>query len=73
VLVLGYTPAGAEVRVFVTNEKSDDVTVIDAATRAVASCASRRHAVAPLTGSTAPLYYRPTSTTKEVSPPALPG
>jgi YVTN family beta-propeller protein len=55
VLVLGYTPAGAEVRVFVTNEKSDDVTVIDAATRTVASCASRRHAVAPLTGSTAPL------------------
>src|SRR2546425_2524640 len=34
-LVLGSTRAGAELRVFVTNEKSDDVTVIDAATRAV--------------------------------------
>jgi len=28
-LVVGHAPAGAEVRVFVTNEKSDDVTVID--------------------------------------------
>src|SRR5256712_9351930 len=35
VLVLGSTQAGAELRVFVTNEKSDDVTVIDAATRTV--------------------------------------
>src|SRR2546426_11415032 len=35
VLALGSTRAGAELRVFVTNEKSDDVTVIDAATRAV--------------------------------------
>ena len=35
VLVLGHTRAGAEMRVFVTNEKSDDVTVIDAATRTV--------------------------------------
>src|SRR5207247_10126989 len=35
VLAFGSTRAGAEVRVFVTNEKSDDVTVIDAATRAV--------------------------------------
>src|SRR2546427_8217414 len=35
VLVLGSTRAGAELRVFVTNEKSDDVTVIDAVTRAV--------------------------------------
>src|SRR5438876_138073 len=34
-LVLGYARAGAEVRVFVTNEKSDNVTVIDAATRKV--------------------------------------
>src|SRR5213593_4473856 len=34
-LVLGHARAGAEVRVFVTNEKSDNVTVIDAATRAV--------------------------------------
>src|SRR5256885_17191457 len=34
-LMLGSARAGAEVRVFVTNEKSDDVTVIDAATRAV--------------------------------------
>src|SRR2546429_402172 len=34
-LVFGSTRAGAELRVFVTNEKSDDVTVIDAATRAV--------------------------------------
>jgi YVTN family beta-propeller protein len=34
-LVLGSAPAGAELRVFVTNEKSDDVTVIDATTRAV--------------------------------------
>src|SRR3989475_8064181 len=34
-LGLGSTRAGAELRVFVTNEKSDDVTVIDAATRAV--------------------------------------
>src|SRR2546428_11151689 len=34
-LVLGHAPAGAEVRVFVTNEKSDNVTVIDAATRTV--------------------------------------
>src|SRR3989454_11557840 len=34
-LVLGSTRAGAELRVFVTNEKSDDVTVIDAATRKV--------------------------------------
>src|SRR2546426_7856056 len=35
VLAFGSTRAGAELRVFVTNEKSDDVTVIDAATRAV--------------------------------------
>src|SRR6266852_3362758 len=35
VLVLGSAPASAETRVFVTNEKSDDVTVIDAATRTV--------------------------------------
>src|SRR2546425_5131576 len=34
-LVLGHARAGAEVRVFVTNEKSDNVTVIDAATRKV--------------------------------------
>src|SRR2546430_5754554 len=34
-LVLGYARAGAEMRVFVTNEKSDNVTVIDAATRKV--------------------------------------
>src|SRR5256885_11491742 len=34
-LAFGATRAGAELRVFVTNEKSDDVTVIDAATRAV--------------------------------------
>src|SRR2546427_2845935 len=34
-LGLGSTRAGAELRVFVTNEKSDDVTVIDAATRTV--------------------------------------
>src|SRR5262247_1957750 len=32
--LLGPTRARAELRVFVTNEKSDDVTVIDAATRA---------------------------------------
>src|SRR5438477_9147675 len=35
VLAFGSTRAGAELRVFVTNEKSDDVTVIDAATRTV--------------------------------------
>src|SRR2546427_5047362 len=35
VLAFGCTRAGAELRVFVTNEKSDDVTVIDAATRTV--------------------------------------
>jgi len=34
-LVLGHARADAEMRVFVTNEKSDDVTVIDAATRKV--------------------------------------
>src|SRR2546430_8297981 len=34
-LVLGHARAGAEVRVFATNEKSDNVTVIDAATRKV--------------------------------------
>src|SRR2546426_4790373 len=34
-LVLGHARAGAEVRVFVTNEKSDNVTVIEAATRKV--------------------------------------
>src|SRR5881628_1724866 len=34
-LVLGHARAGAEVRVFVTNEKSDNVTLIDAATRKV--------------------------------------
>src|SRR5439155_21490347 len=34
-LVLGHARAGAEMRVFVTNEKSDDVTVIDATTRTV--------------------------------------
>src|SRR5882762_7490011 len=35
VLALGSTRAGAEVRIFVTNEKSDDVTVVNAATRSV--------------------------------------
>jgi len=35
VLLAQPADASAEVRVFVTNEKSDDVTVIDAATRAV--------------------------------------
>src|SRR3989442_6130763 len=34
-LVLGHAGADAETRVFVTNEKSDDVTVIDATTRKV--------------------------------------
>src|SRR2546427_11932989 len=34
-LVLGHARADAETRVFVTNEKSDDVTVIDATTRKV--------------------------------------
>src|SRR5438552_16427349 len=35
VLVLGHAQAAAEVRVFVTNEKSDDVTVVEAAGRTV--------------------------------------
>src|SRR2546427_1659815 len=34
-LVLGHAGADGETRVFVTNEKSDDVTVIDATTRKV--------------------------------------
>src|SRR5207302_938176 len=34
-LVLGSTRAGAELRVFVTNEKSDDVTVLDVASLAI--------------------------------------
>src|SRR3989442_11529856 len=34
-LVLGHARADAETRVFVTNEKSDDVTVIDATSRKV--------------------------------------
>src|SRR5512138_359339 len=34
-LALVAAPAGAELRIFVTNEKSDDVTVVNASTRAV--------------------------------------